>query len=80
MDIVHEKLHTFIRASRVINLRMRKFSDKSSREYQNTHFIFHNFFFFFTKSWRSWNTVEEYGRAGQATDDNIIQRMRLACG
>jgi hypothetical protein len=23
--------------------------------------------------------VERYGRAGRATDDNIIQRMRFAC-
>jgi hypothetical protein len=23
--------------------------------------------------------VEKYGRAGQATDDNIIRRMRFAC-
>jgi hypothetical protein len=23
--------------------------------------------------------VEKYGRAGQATDDNMIRRMRIAC-
>jgi hypothetical protein len=23
--------------------------------------------------------MEKYGRAGQATDDNIIRRMRIAC-
>jgi hypothetical protein len=23
--------------------------------------------------------VEKYGRAGQATDDNIVRRMRLEC-
>jgi hypothetical protein len=23
--------------------------------------------------------VEKYGRAGQATDDNVIRRMRFAC-
>ena len=23
--------------------------------------------------------MEKYGRAGQATDDNIIRRMRFAC-
>jgi hypothetical protein len=27
----------------------------------------------------SWDNVEKYGTAGQATDDNIIWRMRIAC-
>jgi hypothetical protein len=26
-----------------------------------------------------WDNVEKYGRAGQATDDNIIRSMRCAC-
>jgi hypothetical protein len=26
-----------------------------------------------------WDNVEKYGRARQATDDNIIRRMRFAC-
>jgi len=30
------------------------------------------------KSWRSWN-VKKYGTARQATDNNIIERMRTAC-
>jgi hypothetical protein len=34
---------------------------------------------FFRKSWRLWDNVEKYGRARQATDDNIIRRMRIAC-
>jgi hypothetical protein len=34
---------------------------------------------FFRKSCRSWDNAEKYGRARQATDDNIIQRMRFAC-
>ena len=25
------------------------------------------------------DNVEKYGRVGQATDDNIIRRMRFAC-
>jgi hypothetical protein len=32
--------------------------------------------------WKScylWENVEKYGTAGQATDDNIIRRMRIAC-
>jgi len=39
--------------------------------------MFNNFFF-----WRAcplWDNVEKYGRAGQATDDNKIRRMRIAC-
>jgi hypothetical protein len=35
--------------------------------------------FFFRKSCRVWNNVEKYGIARQATDDNIIRRMRFAC-
>jgi hypothetical protein len=34
---------------------------------------------FFRKSCRLWDNVEKYGRARQATDDNIIRRMRFAC-
>jgi hypothetical protein len=33
----------------------------------------------FPKSCRLWDNVEKCGRAGRATDDNIIQRMRFAC-
>ena len=33
---------------------------------------------FSRKSYRVWDNVE-YGRAGQATDDNLIRRMRVAC-
>jgi len=31
------------------------------------------------KSCRLWGNVEKYGRAGQATDDSIIRRMRIVC-
>jgi len=33
----------------------------------------------FWKPCRLWDNVEELCRAGQATDDNIIRRMRVAC-
>jgi len=33
----------------------------------------------FKKSNRLWNNVEKFGRARQATDDNIIRRMHFAC-
>jgi hypothetical protein len=34
---------------------------------------------FFRKSCRLWDNVEKYGTARQATDDNIIRRMRFEC-
>jgi hypothetical protein len=34
---------------------------------------------FFRKSCRLRDNVEKYGTARQATDDNIIRRMRFAC-
>ena len=46
---------------RSLLLRMRNVAGKSCREYQNTHFVFSNFFFFFNLAayeimWK--NTVE----------------------
>ena len=49
---------------------MRKFSDKSCRENQNTHFIFNNlFFFFFRKLFRLLFNVDKYCGAGQDKGD-----------
>jgi len=48
---------------------MRNFSDKICIETRKTHFVFHNIFF--RKSCRLWDSVEEYCRAGQATDGNM---------
>jgi hypothetical protein len=70
-----EDVCTFI-ISRWILLRMRYVSEKSCRGSQNTHFVFNNFFW---KLCRLWGDVEIYGRTGQATDDNIIGLMRIAC-
>jgi hypothetical protein len=44
-------------------------SNKSCRGNQNTYFIFSKFFF---KSFRLWEYLEIYFRAGQATDDNMV--------
>jgi hypothetical protein len=44
-------------------------SDKSCWANQNMHFILN---FFFRKSCRLWDNVEEYCRARQATDDNMV--------
>jgi hypothetical protein len=74
--ILHEDLCTFMAISRWILLRMRNVSDKSCTQNQNTHFMFNNFF---RKSCRLWDNVEKYGTARQATDDNIIRRMRCVC-
>jgi len=41
-----------------------------------TQFVVSNFF---RKSCRLWGNVENHGRAGQATDDSTIRRMRFAC-
>jgi hypothetical protein len=43
-----------------------------------TRLVFSNYFFP-PKLCRLWDNERKYGRAGQATDDNIIRRMRIAC-
>ena len=40
----HEDQYKFLIISATFLLRIRNVSDKSCREYQNTHFIFNNFF------------------------------------
>jgi hypothetical protein len=71
---LHAYLRTWTIICRWILLRMTNVSDKYCRENQNTHFIFSNFF---RKSWRFWENVEKYCRVGQATEENVIQRMRF---
>jgi len=68
---LHEE-YTFLIISRWILHRMRNVSNKNCRGNQNTHFLF--------RKWcRLWVNVEKYCTAGQATDDHIIPRMRIAC-
>ena len=62
--------------ARWIPLRMRNVPDEGCREDRNRHFVCSNVF---RKSCRLWDNVEKYCRAGQATDDNIIWRLRTAC-
>jgi hypothetical protein len=54
---------------------MQNVSDQSSREIQNTHFMFNNFFFlnlaFHEVMW------EKKCRAGQATDNNMAHAHSL---
>jgi hypothetical protein len=51
--------------------------DKICRENQNTNFMLSNLFY--KKSSLLWDNVEKYEVAREATGDNIIGRMRIAC-
>jgi hypothetical protein len=55
---------------------MRNVSDKSCTENQNTHFVFNNLFPENRVAYD--NMGKKNGRDGQATDDNVIGRIRLA--
>jgi hypothetical protein len=56
---------------------MRNLSHKSCRENQSTHYMFNNFF---SEDSAVYETMwKKYGTVGQATDNNIIWRMRFAC-
>jgi hypothetical protein len=67
---------TFMVTSRWILLRMRNVSEKYHRENQNTHIMFN---FLFPKIMLFMRYCGKCGRARQATDGNIVWRMRLAC-
>jgi len=74
---LREEQCTLLIISRLILPIMRNVSDKSCRENQNTHFVFSNYFFSENRAvyevmWKNMATV------GQATDDNIVWRMRIA--
>jgi hypothetical protein len=56
-------------------LRMRNVSEKNCRENQS---ILYMFMTFPPKSYRLCGNVEKYGRAGQATDDNITRCISIA--
>jgi len=53
---------------------MRNVSDKRCGELQYTLLFLRKSCTFYELMWKT------YSRAGQATDDNIIRRVRLACG
>jgi hypothetical protein len=71
-----ENLYTFVIIRCWIILRMRNFSDKTCRENKTVHFLFNNLFL---KLCLLWDSVKKYVRDRQATDDNIIRRMRFKC-
>jgi len=72
--ILHEDLCTFKIISPSVLLIIRSVSEKSCREYQNTHFTFDNFL---RNSCRLCNKVDTFCRDGGAPDDNTIRRIRL---
>jgi hypothetical protein len=74
---INEDWCMFMIITSCILIRMRSVSEKIIRRNQNTHFVFNNF-----SSWKSrllLDNVEKYGTARQATDDNRIRSMRIAC-
>jgi len=73
---LHEDQHTLFIMSCSVLLRMRNVSDKRCRGNQNTHFVL-NTPFFPRKSCRSWDNVEKYGRARQATDNTTYEHCML---
>jgi hypothetical protein len=52
-------------------LEWKTFQTKVVQKIKNTHFVFNDFFFFFSKIVPGWDKVEKHGRARQATDDNM---------
>jgi len=64
---LHEDQYTFMIISRSILIRMRNVSDKVSTE-TKTHILGSITFFF--ASYRLWDNMEKYARAGQARDDS----------
>jgi hypothetical protein len=75
-DTLHEDPCTFMVIARWILLKMRKFSDKSCKENENTFYVQQLFFW---KSCRLWDNVEKYSRDRQTTDENITQCMYFSC-
>ena len=66
---LHEDQYIFMIMSRSILIIMRNVSVKRCRENHNKHFMFSNFF---RKSCRLCDNVENFCRAEQATDDNMV--------
>jgi hypothetical protein len=73
---LHEDRYSFFIISRKFLLRMINVADKNCRENQNTNFMGF-FFYFFLKSCRLWDSVEEYCRKGWAA--GTMWRTRIAC-
>jgi len=72
----HEDLCTFMIMHRRILLRMKNIWDKNCRK-KSKHMCYVQKVS--GKSCRLWDNFEKYGTAVMFTDDNTIQRMRMAC-
>jgi len=70
MGTLHEYQYTFLIISRSVLLRMKNIPDKCSREIQNTHVMFNNFFLNRAVHEVMWG-VEEGRRDGQTTNNNM---------
>jgi hypothetical protein len=65
----------FVLISRWILLRMRNVADKNFRENQNTFYVQ----FFFSENRVAYEIMWKNMVDPEATDDNIIRRMHIAC-
>jgi hypothetical protein len=74
---LHEYPCPFMTVSRWITLILRNVLE-TSLEKIKTHILW-PITFFPHKSFRLWNNVDKHCKTRQATDDNIIRRMRFAC-
>jgi hypothetical protein len=52
---------------------MKNVSDENRIENQNTNFVFNNIYL--SKLCLSWDNVENFGKVGQAIDDNMAHYM-----
>ena len=67
---LHEGLHTFMKISHWIRLRMRKVSDRKLQRNQNTYFMFKPFSY---KSRHLWHNVEKYSTTRKGIDKNYME-------
>jgi hypothetical protein len=77
-QLLYKDLCRFMIVSRWDLLRVRNILHESCTENQNTH-VLCSVTSFTWKSCSIWADVEKRGGAREATDDNIILRMRFAC-
>jgi hypothetical protein len=75
--ILYENLYILMMTYFRILLRMRNDSDKVCTVNQNQNFTFNSFF---SENLAVYETMwKKFCGAGEATDDNIIRRIRFAC-
>jgi hypothetical protein len=70
MGTLHKEKYIFLITSRLI-LPILEMSSTKGVEKIKIRILFSMTFFFFRKSCHLWDRVEKYGRATQATDDNM---------